>query len=236
MYFDKPGKVNTQQTLELACQRGRSLGLNEVVLASSPGETAHQASKFSRDSRSSAKREPSDGGMTVGCLERHIVLVAPEIHWNTGNIGRTCLAVGAQLHLIKPLGFSLQSRELKRAGLDYWPRVRLSVWDDLESCLAELAPQPQDVAVFSKNGLKPLWAIPKTSRLALVFGSETRGLPQAFLSRYHKQSYHIPISADIRSLNLSTAVGIALYESLRGLSPVHAWPASRRTRDESVPL
>jgi tRNA (cytidine/uridine-2'-O-)-methyltransferase len=174
--------------------------------------------------------------MAEGCLQRHVVLVAPEIHWNTGNIGRTCLGVGAQLHLIKPLGFSLQSREVKRAGLDYWPRVRLKVWDELESCLAELAPQPQDVAVFSKNGLEPVWSIPKAERLVLVFGSETRGLPPAFLRRHHKHTYHIPISANIRSLNLSTAVGIALYESLRGLPAFHAWPANHQTRDESVPL
>ena len=174
--------------------------------------------------------------MTKDCPERHIILVAPQIHWNTGNIGRTCLAVGAQLHLIKPLGFSLHSREVKRAGLDYWPRVRLRVWDELESCLTKLAPQPNDMAVFSKNGLKPVWSIPKAERLVLVFGSETRGLPQAFLSRYHNQTYHIPISADIRSLNLSTAVGIALYESLRGLSAFHAWPANRRTRNESASI
>jgi len=161
--------------------------------------------------------------MTKDCPERHIILVAPQIHWNTGNIGRTCLAVGAQLHLIKPLGFSLHSREVKRAGLDYWPRVRLRVWDELESCLTKLAPQPNDMAVFSKNGLKPVWSIPKAERLVLVFGSETRGLPQAFLSRYHNQTYHIPISADIRSLNLSTAVGIALYESLRSAGSFHGW-------------
>ncbi len=170
--------------------------------------------------------------MSQGVLERHVVLVAPEIHWNTGNIGRTCLAVGAELHLVKPLGFSLGSREVKRAGLDYWDRVRLRVWDELESCLGELVPDVGELAVFSKNGLQPLWSIPRANRLVLVFGSETRGLPETVLCRHRKQSYHIPISAEIRSLNLSTAVGIALYESLRGSCTLHAWPVDRRSESQ----
>jgi len=149
--------------------------------------------------------------------------MAPEIHWNTGNIGRTCLATDAFLHLIKPLGFSLDSRELKRAGLDYWEKVKLTVWDDFDVFLAEMTPQNGEVAVFSKRGAKPFWSMSRPQRLFLVFGSETRGLPAKILQRYADATYYIPITSDIRSLNLSTSAGIALYESLRAVNPFHAW-------------
>jgi tRNA (cytidine/uridine-2'-O-)-methyltransferase len=149
-------------------------------------------------------------------VERHVVLVAPEVHWNTGNIGRTCLGVGAFLHLIKPLGFSIESRELKRAGLDYWHKVKLSVWDDFDSFQENMAPQKDEVALFTKNGATPFWSMPSSDRLFLIFGSETKGLSQTIISLYKHATYHIPITNEIRCLNLSTTVGIALYESLRG--------------------
>jgi tRNA (cytidine/uridine-2'-O-)-methyltransferase len=156
--------------------------------------------------------------------ERHVVLVSPEIHWNTGNIGRTCLATDAFLHLIQPLGFSLESREVKRAGLDYWESVKLTVWDGFDEFLGEMTPRTGEIAVFSKSGVKPFWSLPSPGRLFLVFGSETRGLPAAILNRYSGASYHIPVTSQTRSLNLSTAAGIALYESLRFAKPFHAWP------------
>ena len=156
-------------------------------------------------------------------MERHVVLVSPEIHWNTGNIGRTCLATGSNLHLIKPLGFSLDSKHLKRAGLDYWDRVKLQIWDDFDSLHSTLEPQMQEVAVFSKKGAKPFWSLSPNTRLFLVFGSETRGLPPTILKKYANATYYIPITRDIRSLNLSTAVGIALYESLRLANSFHGW-------------
>lgn len=155
--------------------------------------------------------------------ERHVVLFAPEIHWNTGNIGRTCLATGALLHLIKPLGFSLESREVKRAGLDYWEKVKLTVWNDFDTFLSRMAPQDGEVVIFSKTGPKPFWSMPSPPRLFLIFGSETRGLPKAIFRRYPDAIYHIPVTADTRSLNLSTAAGIGLYESLRSAKPFHAW-------------
>jgi tRNA (cytidine/uridine-2'-O-)-methyltransferase len=155
--------------------------------------------------------------------ERHVVLVEPEIHWNTGNIGRTCLAAGARLHLIEPLGFSLGSREVKRAGLDYWPKVKLRVWKSFGHLKRHLNPMDGEVVLLTKSGDKDFWSIPKPQRLFLVFGSETRGLPQEIMTRYRLSTYYIPIRSDIRSLNLSTAVGIALYESLRHGAPVHAW-------------
>ncbi len=151
-------------------------------------------------------------------LERHVVLVAPEIHWNTGNIGRTCLATGAFLHLIKPLGFSLDSREVLRAGLDYWEKVKLTLWNDFDEFLKKMVPQDGELAVFSKRGAKSFWTMPAAKRLFLVFGSETKGLPPDIPKAYPESTYRIPISNDIRCLNLSTAVGIGLYESLRDLS------------------
>ena len=155
--------------------------------------------------------------------ERHVVLVAPEVHWNTGNIGRTCLGACAFLHLIKPLGFSLDSRHLKRAGLDYWHKVPLRVWESFRQFQSEMMPAATEVALFSKSAARSFRWLPIVSRLFLIFGSETRGLPESVLSAYPDAAYHIPISEEIRSLNLSTVVGIALYESLRGTDTPHAY-------------
>jgi tRNA (cytidine/uridine-2'-O-)-methyltransferase len=146
---------------------------------------------------------------------RHVVLVAPEVHWNTGNVGRSCLGAGAVLHLIRPLGFSLEDRHVKRAGLDYWPKVRLHVWDDFQRFMTTMQPHPRELALFTKNGGRPFWQMPLCDRLFMVFGSETRGLPSSILTRYAAHTYRIPIQSHIRCLNLSTAVGIALYENIR---------------------
>jgi tRNA (cytidine/uridine-2'-O-)-methyltransferase len=148
-------------------------------------------------------------------VERHVVLVAPEVHWNTGNIGRTCLGAGARLHLIKPLGFSLTDKAVKRAGLDYWPRVDLRVWENVAAFLSEYKPRGGELALFTKNGHSSYYQLPAAERLFLIFGSETQGLPETLLSRFASRTYRIPITGEIRCLNLSTAVGIALYESLR---------------------
>jgi tRNA (cytidine/uridine-2'-O-)-methyltransferase len=149
--------------------------------------------------------------------ERHVVLVAPEIHWNTGNIGRTCLGAGARLHLIRPLGFSLDSRMVKRAGLDYWERVSPVVWDSFDAFYETMSPAEEEIALFSKAGGRLFWKIAVQPRMFLVFGSETGGLPQSIRSRFPRSCYRIPITSEIRSLNLSTAAGIALYESLRSM-------------------
>jgi tRNA (cytidine/uridine-2'-O-)-methyltransferase len=156
-------------------------------------------------------------------IERHIVLVSPDVHWNTGNIGRTCLGAGASLHLIKPIGFSLEDREVKRAGLDYWHKVRLTVWNDFACFMKSLSPEEHEIVLFSKKGSKPFWSMPSSARLFLVFGSETKGLPEPILTMYPNSTYHIPITSAIRSLNLSTAAAIAVYESLRTANPFHAW-------------
>jgi len=156
-------------------------------------------------------------------VERHVVLVHPDVHWNTGNIGRTCIGAGAYLHLIRPLGFSLDSRQVKRAGLDYWSKVDLSTWDDFDSFQKALQVRESEVVLLTKNGNRAFWSMPSPQRLFLVFGSETRGLPAAILEQYPEATYHIPVSREIRSLNLSTAAAIALYESLRANPPSHGW-------------
>lgn len=148
-------------------------------------------------------------------LERHVVLVSPEVHWNTGNAGRTCLGAGAALHLVRPLGFSLDDRQVRRAGLDYWSKVPLSVWNDFGHFITAMQPKEDEIALLTKSGLRSHWQMPDSQRLFLVFGSETKGLPESILERYAGRTFRIPTHHQIRCLNLSTAVGIALYESLR---------------------
>jgi tRNA (cytidine/uridine-2'-O-)-methyltransferase len=147
----------------------------------------------------------------------HVVLVHPEIHWNTGNAGRTCLAVGATLHLVEPLGFSLDERQVRRAGLDYWEHVDLHVWSDWKSFEAGL-PALGEPYFFSTSATRLLWDVPlgASDAVVLVFGRETGGLPAAIHERYRDRFVSMPIASPrVRSLNLSTSVGIALYEVLR---------------------
>jgi len=147
----------------------------------------------------------------------HVVLVHPEIHWNTGNAGRTCLATGAALHLIEPLGFSLDERQVKRAGLDYWEHVDLRVWPNWPAFEAGL-PSLGQPYFFSTKATRPLWDAPLGAHggVVLIFGRETAGLPADIHERFHDRMVGMPIvSPDVRSLNLSTSVGIAAYEVLR---------------------
>ena len=147
----------------------------------------------------------------------HVVLVQPEIHWNTGNAGRTCLAAGATLHLIEPLGFSLEEREVKRAGLDYWEHVDLRRWPSWAAFETEL-PTLGEPWFFSTQAKRLLWDAPlgAARSAVLVFGRETGGLPAELHERYADRFVAMPIlSPLVRSLNLSTSVGIAVYEVLR---------------------
>lgn len=147
----------------------------------------------------------------------HVVLVNPEIHWNTGNAGRTCLAVGATLHLIEPLGFSLEEKQVKRAGLDYWEHVDLRVWPDWAAFEAQL-PSLGDPFFFSTKATRLFWDAPlgKPANVVLIFGRETGGLPVELHERYGDRFLTMPIASPlVRSLNLSTSVGIAVYEVLR---------------------
>ena len=147
----------------------------------------------------------------------HVVLVHPEIHWNTGNAGRTCLAVGATLHLIEPLGFSLDEREVKRAGLDYWASVDRQVWPSWEAFEREL-PALGEPYFFSTRATRMYWDAPlgTPNGIVLVFGRETGGLPPVLHERYRDRFVGMPmLSPRVRSLNLSTSVAVALYEVLR---------------------
>lgn len=147
----------------------------------------------------------------------HVALVHPEIHWNTGNAGRTCLATGATLHLIEPLGFTLGERELKRAGLDYWQHVDVHVWKDWESFERAL-PGLGVPFFFTTKATQLYWHAPlgEPDDVVLVFGRETGGLPDTVRKQYAELLVTMPMhSPHVRSLNLSTSVGIALFEVLR---------------------
>jgi tRNA (cytidine/uridine-2'-O-)-methyltransferase len=150
-------------------------------------------------------------------LALHVVLVHPEIHWNTGNAGRTCLATGATLHLIEPLGFSLDEREVKRAGLDYWEHVDLHVWPSWDAFEREL-PSLGEAYFFSTKATRLYWDAPlgASGDVVLVFGRETGGLPPELHERYGDRFVGMPmLSPLVRSLNLSTSVALAVYEVLR---------------------
>ena len=145
----------------------------------------------------------------------HVVLVEPEIHWNTGNAGRTCLAAGARLHLVEPLGFSLDEREVRRAGLDYWPRVDLRVWPSWME-IEERLPEMGEPFFFSSEAPRAFWDVRYPTRAVLVFGRESVGLPPEIRERWRDRLVAIPmLDPGLRSLNLSTSVALALYEILR---------------------
>jgi tRNA (cytidine/uridine-2'-O-)-methyltransferase len=147
----------------------------------------------------------------------HVVLVHPEIHWNTGNAGRTCLATGAKLHLVKPMGFSLHESEVRRAGLDYWEHVDPTVWPSWDA-FEEALPSLGEPFFFSTKATRVFWdaSFGAPGDVVLVFGRETGGLPRAIHERYRDRFVTMPIlSPHVRSLNLSTSVAVALYEVLR---------------------
>jgi tRNA (cytidine/uridine-2'-O-)-methyltransferase len=145
-----------------------------------------------------------------------VVLFQPEIPQNTGNVARTCAATHTPLHLVEPLGFQLSDRYLKRAGLDYWPHVQLEVhqgWGALCERLAGCR-----LVFFSTRGELPYHEYRFHHGDCLVFGSETLGLPRELLATHRENVVHLPIDwSRVRSLNLSTAVGIALFEAIRQL-------------------
>ena len=146
----------------------------------------------------------------------NIVLVEPEIPQNCGNIARTCAATGCRLHLIRPLGFDISEKAVRRAGLDYWHMVEVRDYENLSD-------------FFAKNDVKQMWCLstkaPRSYAEAnfsedcfLFFGKETKGLPEDFLAEHYSQCIRIPMRADARSLNLSNAVAITVFEALRQLS------------------
>jgi tRNA (cytidine/uridine-2'-O-)-methyltransferase len=145
----------------------------------------------------------------------HVVLVHPEIHWNTGNAGRTCLATGAQLHLVQPLGFSLDEAQVRRAGLDYWPRVDPRVWPDWATFEAAL-PELGTPFFFTGAGTRRFQDVSYPRPVVLIFGRESVGLPPELLARQRDRTLVMPmLDPELRSLNLSTCVGLATYEVRR---------------------
>jgi len=147
----------------------------------------------------------------------HIVLVEPEIPPNTGNIARTCAATGTHLHLVKPLGFSIDDKHLKRAGLDYWPFVTLSVHESLDDFMKEYEGATMYLAT-TKGGKRHTDVAYKDGDM-ILFGRETAGLPRDFIAAHAEQAIRIPMSADtrLRSLNLANSANIVLFEALRQL-------------------
>lgn len=143
----------------------------------------------------------------------HVVLIEPEIPQNTGNIVRTCAAVGAELHLVEPLGFSLENRYLKRAGLDYWDMLSIHTYKNVDLFLPLLA-QNSFVLVSKKAG-RTHTHIDYEADCYLVFGKETKGLPEELLKAHPARCVRIPMKQGARSLNLSNAVAVVVYEALR---------------------
>lgn len=141
----------------------------------------------------------------------HVALIQPQIPPNTGNIARLCAATDTPLHLIEPLGFSIDDRQVRRAGLDYWDKVDLWVHPDWFAFRDAIA--RNRCLYFSANATRDYREAPFRANSVLVFGSETEGMPPRILEKHPEQCFRIPMEADIRSLNLANAVSIVLYEA-----------------------
>ena len=146
----------------------------------------------------------------------HIVLIEPEIPQNTGNIARLCVAAGARLHLVGPLGFSIDEKAARRAGMDYWDRVDLKTWTSWVE-FQEAHPEGRFFLLSSKVE-RPYWKVVFREGDFLVLGRETKGLPASLLSAYPESAVTIPMTEGTRSLNLATSAGIVLYEAIRQIA------------------
>lgn len=146
-------------------------------------------------------------------LRLNIVLHEPEIPQNTGNIARISIATGAKLHLIKPLGFSVDDKHLKRAGLDYWDRVDVSYYESFDDFLK--INSPKNLYLFTKKAPQSYNKIHFSGEVFLVFGKETYGLHEEILDEFKEKCYRIPMRREARSLNLANAVAVVVFEALR---------------------
>ncbi len=150
-------------------------------------------------------------------MSLNIVLVEPEIPQNTGNIARTCAAIGAKLHLVKPLGFEISDKYLKRAGLDYWDKLEIEEHESLDDFLSKYTPEDTNIFFVTTKG-KHCYSDVDYSKLDdifLLFGKETKGLPEDLLKKHLDNAVRIPMRKTLRSLNLSNSVAILAYEVLR---------------------
>tara|TARA_B110001469_G_C9352005_1_gene185343 strand:- start:76 stop:528 length:453 start_codon:yes stop_codon:yes gene_type:complete len=146
----------------------------------------------------------------------NIVLFEPEIPNNTGNIGRLSLAAGANLHLVKPFGFELDDSRVKRAGLDYWKHISLTIYESIEDFYTKN--KGEKMIYFSSHASKEYWSADYEDGMFLIFGKESKGLPKQIIDLNFKDTYKIPLFSDhIRSINLANAVGIVVYEGIRQL-------------------
>ena len=143
----------------------------------------------------------------------NIVLVEPEIPGNTGNISRTCAILGAHLHLVEPLGFSIDEKHLKRAGLDYWDKLKLTVYPNLDAFYAQN--QGGDFYYFSTKASRRYTQVRYQEQSYLIFGKETKGLPEEIVYGNPERAVRIPMREGLRSLNLANSVAIAAYEAAR---------------------
>ncbi len=147
----------------------------------------------------------------------NVVLVEPEIPQNTGNIARTCAAIGAKLHLVKPLGFDISEKAVKRAGLDYWDKLEIEEYENFKEFLEKYPPEKNNMFFVTTKG-KQTYAqmdYTKLEEVFVLFGKETKGLPEDILQKYIEKAIRIPMKENIRSLNLSNSVAIVVYEILR---------------------
>jgi tRNA (cytidine/uridine-2'-O-)-methyltransferase len=151
----------------------------------------------------------------------NVVLVEPQIPPNTGNVARLCSVTGCRLHLVGPLGFSIADKEMRRAGLDYWFGLWKAVYRDLDEYLADIDPGPNGprLHLFTARARKSLWDLRFRAGDHLVFGSEPRGLPPGLLESRPESQVGLPMLPDTRSLNLSSAAAVGVYEALRQLTP-----------------
>ena len=150
-------------------------------------------------------------------MNLNIVLVEPEIPQNTGNIARTCAAIGAKLHLVYPLGFSISEKAVKRAGLDYWDKLEIEEHISFNKFLEKYKPEENNMYFVTTKG-KHVYSEPKYEKMEevyLLFGKETKGLPEDILQKYIDKTIRIPMRETLRSLNLSNSVSIVAYEVLR---------------------
>ena len=145
----------------------------------------------------------------------NIVLVEPEIPMNTGNIARTCAATGSVLHLVKPLGFDISDRAVKRAGLDYWYLVEIHVHDNLEQLFAQFPQAAENLWLATTKAPQAYCEADLSGDCWLFFGKETAGLPLDFREKFRDRCIRLPMVSDARSLNLSNTVAVCVYEALR---------------------
>lgn len=150
-------------------------------------------------------------------MKLNIVLVEPEIPQNTGNIARTCAAIGAKLHLVKPLGFSIDEKQVKRAGLDYWDKLDIEEHNNFKEFLEKYKPEENNMYFITTKGTHCYSDVDYSNmeEVFVLFGKETKGLPEDILKKYIEQTARIPMRPTLRSLNLSNSVAIIAYEIFR---------------------